>query len=191
MIPATEVLRKEHQIILKMLDAADEVADQLNQCEHVAPETLFGIIELFQVFADRCHHAKEEEFLFPLLIGKGLPRAAETIADMKGEHVIGRSLIRQMLEAAADYQAGLGHAGFTWGQLARDYIGMERAHIAKENNLLLVTAEGMLSEAEQYHLAADFERSDRETMSSGTQERLQQKLEQLVAGIEQVSATAL
>ena len=57
---ATGVLRKEHDAILRMLDVTEEVARQLDRGARVAPETLAGLLEFFRLFADRCHHGKEE-----------------------------------------------------------------------------------------------------------------------------------
>lgn len=68
---ATNTLRDEHKAILKMLDATEEVARRIKNGAAVAPETLSGLLEFFRTFADRCHHGKEEDCLFPLLDGKG------------------------------------------------------------------------------------------------------------------------
>ena len=64
---ATSVLRKEHDAILKMLDATEQAARRIESGQTVAPETLQGLLEFFQLFADQCHHGKEEDLLFPLL----------------------------------------------------------------------------------------------------------------------------
>ena len=71
---ATDVLRREHDAILRMLEVTELVAEQLDQGEKVKPETLDGLLEFFRLFADRCHHGKEEELLFPALERKGLSR---------------------------------------------------------------------------------------------------------------------
>ena len=72
MATATEVLRKEHDAILKMLEATETTAAQLARGEKVPDSRLAGLIEFFQQFADRCHHGKEEEVLFPRLVQKGM-----------------------------------------------------------------------------------------------------------------------
>ena len=64
---ATEILRKEHEAILTMLDALDQTSQQLLGGALVQPSTLQGLLEFFQLFADRCHHGKEEAHLFPAL----------------------------------------------------------------------------------------------------------------------------
>jgi len=67
MTTATQILRNEHDAILSMLDATEEAARQLGAGEAVEPRVLDGLLEFFRLFADRCHHGKEEDLLFPKL----------------------------------------------------------------------------------------------------------------------------
>ena len=62
---ATDVLREEHQVILHVLNvlaAAVEKAEKFNKKD---TDTLHKAREFFRVFADACHHGKEELHLFP------------------------------------------------------------------------------------------------------------------------------
>src|SRR3972149_3104153 len=95
---ATHVLRQEHEAILRMLDAALQAARQLERSQPVEPGVLKGVVEFFQLFADKCHHTKEEDLLFPLLEKKGLPRAGGPVGVMLHEHELGRSLVFVMAE---------------------------------------------------------------------------------------------
>ena len=169
---ATAVLRKEHEAILRMLDATETVARNLEDSAPVAPELLKGLLEFFQLFADRCHHGKEEDRLFPLLIQKGLPGEGGPIGVMLHEHAMGRSLIRHMAEATNAYAAGDQAAGRLWAEAADGYTGLLRAHIQKENNVLFVMAERLLSDEEQAQLARAFDQIEIEKMGAGTHERL-------------------
>ena len=90
MATATEILRKEHDAILRMLEVTEQVAEQLDRGEKVAPQTLDGLLEFFRLFADQCHHGKEEELLFPALERKGMPRQTGPIEVMLIEHDHGR-----------------------------------------------------------------------------------------------------
>jgi len=56
MAAGTQVLRQEHEAILKMIGAAEEAARRLERGETVRQETLANILEFFRVFADQCHH---------------------------------------------------------------------------------------------------------------------------------------
>ncbi len=172
---ATLMLRVEHEAILKMLTAVEETSRQIEAGRRVAPETLSGLLEFFRLFADRCHHGKEEDLLFPMLEQKGMPRHGGPVGVMLYEHDQGRALIREMVEAAQDYSSG--EAGATaslarWAAAARDYSALLRGHIDKENQVLFVIAERLLTDAEQEELAGKFEKVEVEKMGEGTHERL-------------------
>jgi hemerythrin-like domain-containing protein len=137
-------------------------------------------LEFFKLFADKCHHGKEEDLLFPLLERKGLPRDGGPIGVMLGEHEQGRALIRQMSDAAEAYAKDAAGAGRRWAQAARGYTSLLHSHIDKENNVLFMMAERMLSAEEQRDLAKSFEKVDVEKMGGGTHERLHAVMDDLV-----------
>ncbi len=176
---ATATLRTEHEAILKMLDAAEEVARQLDRNYPVAPQTLSGLLEFLQTFADRCHHSKEEEYLFPALEERGLPRAGGPIGVMLHEHEQGRALIKRMAEASEAYSGGRPDAGRLWAAAARSYAGLLRSHIMKENNVLFVMAEQILSKSEQEALSEAFEKVENEKLGAGTHQRLHALMDRL------------
>jgi hemerythrin-like domain-containing protein len=180
---ATQILRQEHDAILKMLDALDQTSRQLLSGTPVQASTLQGLLEFFQLFADRCHHGKEEDLLFPLLERKGMPRGGGPIGVMLFEHDHGRELIREMAAAASDYDTNPGPAAKRWVAAAENYSALLREHIMKENNVLFRMAEQMLTPDEQASLAADFEKAEIEKMGAGTHERLHARMEQLLAQV--------
>lgn len=183
MATATEILRHEHDAILRMISATEEVARRLDGGERVRPEILGNLLEFFRLFADRCHHGKEEDLLFPLLESKGLPREGGPIGVMLLEHDEGRGFIKQMAEATEAYPSAPESAGPRWAAPARHYSALLRAHIDKENNILFRIAEQMLSPDEQARLAVDFEKAEVEKMGAGTHERLHAMMDQLLAEV--------
>jgi hemerythrin-like domain-containing protein len=52
-------------------------------------------------------------------------------------------------------------AGATWADAALDYVALLRGHMAKENQILFVMAESLLSTDEQARLFAEFEGVDK------------------------------
>lgn len=183
MTAATTILRREHDAILRMLEVGEEVVRQLERGERVSSETLGGLLEFFRVFADRCHHGKEEDLLFPRLEQRGLPREGGPTGVMRSEHEQGRMLIRRMGEAAQAYGQGDREAGAEWASLTRAYTALLRRHIDKENNILFRVAEDLLSPGEQEELAAAFERVEQEKLGPGTHERLHALMERLSAEV--------
>lgn len=179
MTTATAVLRREHDAILRMLEVTEQVARLLEHSRPVRANILSDLLEFFQGFADRCHHGKEEDLLFPLLEQKGLPGEGGPTGVMRHEHEQGRALVQQMKEAAAAHARGVPGAGQEWAAAARDYAALLRRHIDKENNILLQVAEQLLSGAEQAELAAAFERVEEDKLGTGTHERLHALMEKL------------
>ncbi len=183
MSSGTSILRNEHELILKMLDVADTVAGRLDQGAAVTPDTLSGILEFLRLFADRSHHGKEEDLLFPLLENKGIPRRGGPIGIMLQEHDMGRALIQDMVAASDEYARGGAGSGNRWAKSAREYTALLRAHIDKENNILFVMADNVLSASEQQQLAGHFEKVQTEKLGAGHYERLQSSAEKLAAEI--------
>lgn len=179
----TAILRKEHEAITGMLDAADRAAEKLERSEPVRPEFLDGMAEFFSVFLDQCHHGKEEEIFFPALAKKGMPVDAGPIGVMLGEHEAGRGLARRLRELSGAYGRGDRTAGIAWARAAREYTRLLRDHILKENSVLFPMAEGLLSPSEEEALSAAFERLEIEKMGKGTHERLHVRMAEIVKGV--------
>ena len=180
---ATDTLRREHEAILEMLAACEEAARKIQAGIYVPPEILSGLLEFFQLFADRCHHGKEEDCLFPLLEQKGMPRRAGPIAVMLYEHEQGRALVRQMKSVSEAYTERQTEAASLWVQSALGYVTLLRSHIEKENNVLFRMAESILSESEQAELSRKFDSVEAEKMGEGTHERLHLRMHELLSQI--------
>jgi hemerythrin-like domain-containing protein len=181
--PATSTLRMEHEAILRMLAAIEETARRIEGGQGVAAETLSGLLEFLRVFADRCHHGKEEDLLFPMLEQKGMPRNGGPVGVMLYEHEQGRAFIRRMVDALNAYSSGTGAAAGQWAEAAHGYVLLLRGHIDKENQILFTMAERLLTDVEQDQLAVEFERLEIEKMGEGTHERLHALMDKLLAEI--------
>jgi len=181
MSTATQVLRHEHEAILKMLDTAESIGESMARNEKIRPEVLSQILEFFRLFADQCHHGKEESLLFPLLEQKGMPRQGGPIGVMLHEHEEGRALMREMSEAVEAHNSGAEGAGARWARAARGYAQLLRSHINKENNILFVMAERVLTNDDQRQLVAQFEKLEVEKMGPGTHERLHAMMDELLS----------
>ena len=127
----TNVLREEHEVIQQVLDCVEQLALRaergaldLASCREA--------LDFLGVFADRCHHGKEEERLFPALGAKGLPKDVGPVAVMLAEHVRGRNAIQGMRQAVAAAGHGAPGAAREFASAARGYVELLRDHIEKE-----------------------------------------------------------
>jgi len=175
---ATQQLRNEHEGIKVMLNILEQVCRQLEADENLNGEHFDGILEFLKVFVDKCHHGKEEDLLFPALITVGIPKGGP-ITVMLHEHEMGRNYIKTMSDVYAAYVAGDKSSSDTIRQNALAYITLLRDHIKKENDILFVMADSLLSEKTQDELFEGFERIEEERIGAGKHEEFHGLLKKL------------
>lgn len=162
---ATQDLRTEHDAILHVLDIADAV---VSSAARGAGRLRFGkeLVYFLRIFADKCHHGKEEGILFKELENQGPPTIRGPIGVMLQEHAEGRQHILLMDKAVAATDLG------GWETHVRNYSGLLRSHIRKENGILFVLADGILDEAAQDELFERFEQHEEKVIGHGVHEEL-------------------
>jgi hemerythrin-like domain-containing protein len=133
-----DALMNEHQTILAVLAAMDQEADKLAAGGRLRQRFWLSAAEFVRSFAERCHHGKEEDVLFPALVECGLSREVGPIADRTSEHADARNLTRSLVGAARDRDAERLLAA------ARAYTELLREHIAEENDVLFEVAREVL-----------------------------------------------
>lgn len=175
----TDELKEEHRGILLMLKILEKVCAKLEAKEKVYPDHLERIVEFFRVFADKCHHGKEEDLLFPEMEKSGIPKERGPIGVMLMEHDQGRAFVRGMGEAAARYKKGESTASAEFSKNARDYIALLTQHINKENNILFPMGDRAISREKQGELVEAFETLEREKIGAGTHEEFHKLLHHL------------
>lgn len=139
----TAILRDEHRLILRVLDVLEILVDRGREGTSV-PE-LQACTDFFRLYTDALHHGKEEDLLFDALVQHGFPRHTGPVAMMVQEHQLGRSLVRQMIDAL-DTAEGDPGAWRTFEHAARSYLQLLRQHIQKENHGLFDMADSTLDE---------------------------------------------
>ncbi len=125
-------------------DVLDETLRKADSASDLDFDVVERCISCFRLFADACHHGKEEDLLFPELIEHGMPGDAGPIAVMLSEHQQGRLSVRGMAEAIGGARSGDENAVSALQNHADDYIDLIRAHIGKENNILFNMADEMV-----------------------------------------------
>jgi hemerythrin-like domain-containing protein len=175
----TDELKNEHKAIKTMLAIMGEVCNALDAGSPVDPGHLDEIVEFVQVFADKCHHAKEEDLLFPAMVEAGIPKEHGPIGAMLAQHEKGRAYIQNVKKAAADYRGGNPKAARTISDNARGYAALLSQHIDKEDHILYPMADARLTAAKQAELLKAFERVEKEIVGAGKHEQFHAMLERL------------
>jgi len=176
---STDVLKEEHGGVKIMLGILGKVCDRLGSGQAVSEADLDRILEFLKVFVDRCHHAKEEDFLFPALERAGIPREGGPIGEMLSEHVKGREFIRGMSDAAEGCKRGDRDAEERFTFHARGYTELLLSHIEKEDEILYPLADRQLNDATDEKLVEEFERVEEERVGHGKHEEFHQLMEEL------------
>jgi hemerythrin-like domain-containing protein len=170
----TETLEHEHDVILLVLGAVEREMREIHAGGPVPAEKVEQMIDFIQNFADRCHHAKEEDLLFVRMEERGMLAQGGPIAVMLHEHDEGRRMVRAAAAALPRAAEGDPAARATLTTNLLGYTSLLRTHIAKENNILYPMANQILTDADQTDLIAAFDRVEAEEMGEGTHERYHQ-----------------
>lgn len=147
-------LMDEHVHILKVADRAEDVCGDLSEGADLDKEFVVGFIDFIRNYADKFHHAKEEDMLFVEMGKPGVELHCNPVEQMLLEHDEGRELI-------AGIEDGLKREDVEKiTSNMESYIGLIRDHIGKEDNVLYRMADEVLGEEVLEKMYDDFERVD-------------------------------
>lgn len=167
-------LMHEHEAILSALYILDRIVDGAEIESEIDPEDMTTFIDFLKEFADKCHHGKEEGFLFPAMAAAGIPESGGPIGVMLREHAEGRRLIQEMTQSITgeiDVEKLI--------QAARDYTTLLRGHIQKENEVLFPMADRVLNDAKLTEIYQGFVDHEEKVIGHGRHEELHTVIEQL------------
>ncbi|MBC7961714.1 MAG: hemerythrin domain-containing protein [Steroidobacteraceae bacterium] len=142
----TQTLVDEHGLILRMVALLEKNAPRTAEGHYLQWQFYLDGIDFIRQYADRFHHAKEEDILFKALIDNGMPKEHSPVAAMLMEHDQGRSFVRAMESAVHEAQAGLTDNYQIIADNALGYAVLLRDHISKEDDILYPLAERVIPE---------------------------------------------
>jgi hemerythrin-like domain-containing protein len=176
---ATQQLKDEHEGIKLMLNVMETICNDLEKGEELNRDHFEKILDFIKGFADKCHHGKEEDVLFPALVNHGMSKEAGPIAVMLHEHKLGRDYIKSISSAFDVLKGGSMHAITNLISDTRSYVELLRNHIEKENNILFMMADKVLNEKEQSIVFDAFEEMEIEKVGAGKHEEYHVLLKEL------------
>ncbi len=147
--PPMRLLVDEHVLIKRFVALIPAALDVLDANAVEDRDLLSGGIDFIRSYADRFHHAKEEEILFAYF-----DQTQEIIQAMLADHENARRLVRRLMEAveARDRDAIAAHLG-AYGRLLA-------AHIDKEDLILYPWMDRQLTTKQVGELFARFKDAD-------------------------------
>ncbi|MDT8441842.1 MAG: hemerythrin domain-containing protein [Desulfuromonadales bacterium] len=140
----TRVMVDEHQLILRMIALVEKNTVRLEQGTFRNWQFYLDAVDFIRNYADRFHHAKEEDVLFVELIKNGMPERQSPIEAMRIEHEQGRAHVIALEDAARQALAGESGQTAIIAEHARGYATLLRDHIDKEDQILYPLAERVL-----------------------------------------------
>lgn len=181
---ATDILRSEHDKILKVITLLQQYCSDIKANKKIDKTQLALIIEFVQTFADRSHHAKEEKTLFPKMIEKGFPTGHSPITVMLQEHDLGRSHILKMKEILPDLFIREPESTNYFLHEALEFCSLLQQHIMKENMILFQMADNFLDDEAQLELIGRFEEINNEMLTPDFQETVLNPIQEMVNNLE-------
>jgi len=164
-----QMLVEEHEVISSVLDATEFM---LAREDVEFPQAfLEKAFDFFTSFADKCHHAKEETHLFPLMASRGVPHEGGPIGCMLHEHEEGRAHVAAVRAALVRTAMGDVTARKTARREAAAYVALLRQHIFKENNVCFPLGDHALSAADKEDMWRKFLDEEHTVFPPGTHER--------------------
>lgn len=167
----TTILSNEHRVIEIVLAALENLANQTLVEKKLDRKSAQEAIDFIKNFADRCHHGKEEDYLFTALVNKGMPKEGGPVGQMLHEHEQGRAFVLGMAENLAGAESGETLAIQDFVNNALGYVELLRAHIHKEDHILFPMASRLLSGEDKTQLLRKFESVESEHMGQGTHDK--------------------
>ncbi|MDH3999291.1 MAG: hemerythrin domain-containing protein [Desulfuromonadales bacterium] len=174
----TQVLVDEHQLILRMIALVEQNTALLEQGKFRNWQFYLDAVDFIRNYADRFHHAKEEDVLFVELVQNGMPEKQSPIEAMHMEHDQGRAYVRAIEDAAQKAVEGETGQAAIIAENAKGYAALLRGHIEKEDDILYPLAERVLPQEVRTRMLAAYAQAEAKTP------KLEQTYQQLVEGYE-------
>ncbi|NTV24952.1 MAG: hemerythrin [Chlorobiaceae bacterium] len=164
---AIDDLMHEHEAILEAFQVLKGIVGRLEDGGSVAEGDISDILGFLKLFADGCHHGKEEQLLFPALVRVGLSEDEGPLRVLLSEHDRGRELLRAM-EASSFPR--LDPARFS--AAVHGYIELFENHIRKENTILFPMTQKLLTGHQFDEIAKAFDDFEGTVIGEGRHEEL-------------------
>ncbi len=174
---ATEILVREHDVILRMIQVINNVLQRMQNGEKVDADDLRNMVDFIRNFADHCHHAKEEDVLFKRMVEKGFPLQGGPIQVMLFEHDQGRQFVQNFEKGIEMYENGAPEAVQQIVENAGGYARLLTEHIHKENNILYPMGNQIFDETDQQELLQAFDEVEKNVVGEGVHEKYEQMVQ--------------
>ena len=164
MTRSMKVLFDEHEIIVNAIDTARQAKSLIGKEDDAYEKLVHQLIGFFRNYADKYHHFKEEEILFPEMAKRNELLSDGVIKEMFENHADFRDMIKEIEKSLIEKKYPQAQ------QQLEKYTEALLDHIAVENDEVFQTAESIFTEEELEKIYFRFEDCDRELGNANKEE---------------------
>ncbi|MHB8634126.1 MAG: hemerythrin domain-containing protein [Thermoplasmatota archaeon] len=137
-------LHKEHESIRQLLHVISGMAGAMREGHHVERSDADQALEAVVGFADKCHHAKEENILFPAIMdSRQAAFAKRLLPSLERDHGVSRRIVNDMKTHLPAAVGGDARAMALFTHAVHQFRLLEEAHIKREERELMPLAESL------------------------------------------------
>ncbi|MEK6859711.1 MAG: hemerythrin domain-containing protein [Nanoarchaeota archaeon] len=147
----SKILSEEHVNILKVIEILERECDLLEKGKNIDKEFFLEVIDFIKNYADKFHHAKEEDILFKEFCKKESELHCNPVEQMLHEHDMGRNFVKGISEGLEENNKE---------KIIENSIGYCRLlkdHIFKEDNILYPMTDEVINEKIQESMLKKFQ----------------------------------
>jgi hemerythrin-like domain-containing protein len=159
---ATDLLKEEHRIIRRVLNAMEVQARRMQSGVAMRPGFFLDAADFLRNFADGCHQRKEDEPFLLAMVDAGMSNQTGPLMIMLAEHDLGRVCNRAIERAADALERGDAEAKDGLIRRTLEYVALKRRHCRREDEFLFPMAERLLAPEARERMRGEFERFDRD-----------------------------
>ena len=154
----TKILMDEHENILRLADALEKECNALKNGKDVDNKFFMDAVDFIRNYADKFHHAKEEDILFKEMCSNENQKKlhCNPVEQMLYEHNLGRDFVKGLEQGINENDKR------KIIENAQGYAQLIREHIFKEDNILYPMADEVLNEKIQKSMLIRFKEAERQ-----------------------------
>jgi len=152
----SRILSEEHKNILKVIAIIKKECEAIKNGKQADKEFFSDAVDFIRNYADRFHHAKEEDILFKEFCNNESEMHCNPVNQMLFEHETGRNFVKGIESGIKE------NSKDKIVENALGYAQLLEEHIYKEDNILYPMADEGLSEKIKVEMLKKFKNIDKE-----------------------------
>jgi len=153
----------EHRLIERMIKLMTEELQIARRQRQVDSSFIETAVDFLKIYADKCHHGKEEDILFRQLNPKPLLEPdRKAMERLLMEHILSRENVKKLAKGNIDYSAGNQNALNEMIAAMEVLTDLYPQHIEKEDKQFFIPCSNYFSDEENEQMLKDFEGFDSE-----------------------------